>query len=74
MQGQFGCGKLARHFFNVGLPLQVLKSNAGYYIGTTQEESGWAMPFTRESIEYFQTEDAAVTALETGRWTQKRSL
>jgi hypothetical protein len=49
------------------LPLQVLQSNAGYYIGT-QTENG---PFSRESIEYFRKHGDAESALATGEWTQK---
>jgi hypothetical protein len=52
----------------VKLPLQVCRSAAGFYLGT-MEESG--MPYSRESIEYFPTQDAAVTALNSGHWTQK---
>ena len=52
------------------LPLQVLKSNAGFYIGT-QTESG---PFTRESMEYFRKHSDAESALATGDWTQNDHL
>lgn len=63
-------GRLAEHFCGVSLPLQVLKSAAGFYIGTLQD----GMPFTRESVEYFPTEEIAQAALSDGKWTQKRSL
>ncbi|MDH0051007.1 hypothetical protein [Comamonas terrigena] len=52
------------------LPLLVLQSNAGYYIGT-QTENG---PFSRESIEYFRKHGDAESALATGEWTQKLHL
>jgi hypothetical protein len=51
------------------LPLQVLRSAAGHYIGTF--DGG---PVTRESVEYFPTDEAARHALETGAWTQRRHL
>lgn len=49
------------------LPLQVLKSNAGHYIGTADENG----PCSRESNEYFRSESAARLALAEGSWTQK---
>lgn len=59
-------GKLAASCgFN--LPLQVLQSAAGFYLGTS--ESG--MPFSRESNEYWPFRHEAETALENGTWTQK---
>jgi hypothetical protein len=60
-------GKLALSVCHVELPLQVLKSQAGFYIGTFDEEG----PCSRESFEYFPTKEAAFAALETGEWTQK---
>lgn len=48
------------------LPLQVLKSAAGYYIGTADDEG----PCSRESCEYFPTRDRAAQALASGAWTQ----
>jgi len=59
-------GKLAKDVCNVTLPLQVLRSQAGFYIGTFDEDG----PCSRESVEYFPTKDAAFAALETGEWTQ----
>lgn len=59
-------GELAKqHGYN--LELQVLKSNAGYYIGT-MEDSG--MPVSRESIEYFDTQTEAFSALRNNTFTQ----
>lgn len=49
------------------LPLKVMRSNAGFYIGTSQD----GMPFSRESAEYFQNQGAADEALATGKWTQR---
>lgn len=59
-------GKLAKSICGVELPLQVLESQAGFYIGTSDEDG----QCSRESVEYFQTEDEAFAALETGEWTQ----
>jgi hypothetical protein len=60
-------GKLAREYCNVKLPIQVLQSAAGYYIGTFDDEG----PCSRESEEYFATSKEAYTALETNNWTQR---
>lgn len=49
------------------LPLQVLRSAAGYYIGTYDDDG----PVTRESVEYFRTHQSAQQALGTGAWTQR---
>lgn len=51
------------------LPLKVCRSQAGYYLGT-QDEQG--CPYSRESAEYWRTDKAASQALETGRWTQRQ--
>lgn len=59
-------GKLAKEVCNVTLPLQVLESQAGFYIGTFDEDG----PCSRESAEYFPTKDEAFAALKTGEWTQ----
>ncbi|XUT40237.1 hypothetical protein ACFIMZ_10175 [Burkholderia sp. F1] len=48
------------------LPLEVLLSAAGHYIGT-QDSDG---PVSRESHEYFRSEAAAQRALDKGGWTQ----
>jgi predicted PolB exonuclease-like 3'-5' exonuclease len=50
------------------LPLQVLKSARGYYIGTMNHEG----PVSRESEEYFKTFQQAEKALVSGNWTQCR--
>lgn len=60
-------GRLALHWTGKRLSLRVLRSAAGYYIGTTDEEG----PVSRESVEYFPSSEAATTALETGQWEQR---
>lgn len=50
------------------LELQVMRSNAGFYIGTSDEEG---YPFSRESVEYFKNEREAIKAFATESWTQK---
>ena len=50
------------------LPVQVLKSAAGFYLGTLQGGS----PFTRESEKYWSTAAEAASALEDGLWTARR--
>lgn len=50
------------------LALKVMRSNAGFYIGTSDEEG---FPFSRESIEYFKNEKEANKAFSTESWTQK---
>lgn len=50
-----------------GIPLKVLKSARGFYIGTCDEHQG---PLSRESNEYWTCENDASHALESGRWTQ----
>lgn len=61
-------GRLALEYCGLKLPLQVLKSQAGFYLGTRDEEG----PCSRESAEYWRTKREADEAL-TGRrkWTQR---
>jgi len=61
-QNQFG--KIAKAS-GYQLEIQVLRSAAGYYLGTFDQ-----MPRSRESAEYFPTKAKAEEALATGRWTQ----
>jgi hypothetical protein len=61
-------GHLAQTFAAYELPLEILESAAGYYIGTCHLEQG---PFSRESEEYFPSAQAARNALENGVWTQR---
>lgn len=49
------------------LPLQVLKSRAGFYMRTCMDEG----PYTRESEEYWHESDAASVTFERGLWTQR---
>ncbi|EIY8646917.1 hypothetical protein ACVN7G_22100 [Escherichia coli] len=48
------------------LPLEILKSGRGYYIGTQCSEG----PVSRESEEYFKKYEQAERALKNGTWTQ----
>lgn len=59
-------GKLALAS-GVRLKLQVLHSNAGYYLGTFNDEG----PYSRESVEYFRTQGLAEAAMTSGEWTQR---
>ncbi|WP_413731807.1 hypothetical protein [Sodalis sp. RH20] len=60
-------GLLALAYVGKSLPLQVLRSAAGHYIGTFDDG-----PVSRESVEYFPSHEAARHALETGAWTQRQ--
>lgn len=64
------CGKtghLAFEFCGKRLPLQVMSSAAGHYLGTCNEEG----PCSRESVEYWPSQAAAQSALDSGTWSQK---
>jgi hypothetical protein len=50
-----------------GMELQILQSNAGFYIGTTFD----GMPNSRESLQYWPTREAAAVALASGEWTSR---
>jgi hypothetical protein len=50
------------------LPVQVLKSAAGYYLGTEFE----GQPVSRESVDYYRSAGAAKAALDEGTWTARR--
>ncbi len=52
-------GYLALTYEDLRLPLQILKSAAGYYLGTAHEGE----PVSRESHEYFVSHEAATRAL-----------
>lgn len=60
-------GKLAKHFCRLELPLKVLQSHRGFFIGTCDEDG----PCSRESVEYFPTPTEAAAALDSGAWTQR---
>ncbi|WP_238897530.1 hypothetical protein [Achromobacter xylosoxidans] len=59
-------GQLALSHTGKVLPLQVLPSAAGHYIGTRDSQG----PVSRESREYFRSQRAAERALERGGWSQ----
>lgn len=59
-------GKLAMQI-GQRLPLQVLRSAAGYYLGTFDAEG----PVSRESVEYWPQRTQAEDALRSGGWTQR---
>ena len=50
------------------LPLQVLQSNTGFYIGTKDSEGA---PNSRESAVYWKKALEAQAALDSGNWVQK---
>lgn len=59
-------GKLAAQCgFN--LPVSVLQSQAGFYLGTANELG----PVSRESMEYYRKRADADQALANGSWTQR---
>lgn len=60
-------GALALAYTGKRLPLQVLRSAAGHYIGTHDDEG----PVSRESVEYFPSHEVAQRALATHAWTQR---
>ncbi|EMR0646294.1 hypothetical protein JJP89_08360 [Enterobacter hormaechei] len=66
-QASFGqSGHLALIHCGKFLPLEVLHSAAGHYIGTRDTEG----PVSRESCQYFRSYAAAQRALERGGWSQ----
>ena len=70
VQSQFNgrvYGQLALEYCGKRLPLQILRSNAGFYIGTADDDG----PVSRESAEYYVTRDAAQRAHALGDWTQR---
>lgn len=61
-------GMLAREHLGLMLELQVMKSQAGYYLGTADDGG----PVSRESLEYWPNEHQAENALNGKQdWTQK---
>lgn len=60
-------GKLALECCDLKLELRVLRSGAGWYLGTFDKEG----PVSRESLEYWDTEDQADHALLYNLWTQR---
>lgn len=59
-------GKLALEHCKKRLPVQVMRSAAGYYIGTCDDDG----PVSRESSEYWRKQADADSALQKGSWTQ----
>ncbi|SEB14329.1 hypothetical protein SAMN05660964_03800 [Thiothrix caldifontis] len=59
-------GKIAQQY-GYDLELTILKSNAGFYVGTSKDY----MPVSRESVEYYKTKELAQTALDTGTFKQR---
>lgn len=51
--------------------LKVMKSAAGFYIGKSIMEMGFPLPYSRESQEYFPTEEEAQNALTSGQYTKR---
>lgn len=62
-------GHLALNYAGKYLPLEVLHSAAGHYIGTRDSRG----PVSRESREYFRSAATAQRALARGGWTQLRN-
>lgn len=61
-------GVLAARFGYL-LPIRILSSNRGYYVGTFSETHG---AISRESVEYYPTQRLAEEAFRKGTWTQRR--
>ena len=59
-------GYIAKRYCGICLPLVVLQSRAGFYIGTAENGE----PVSRESVEYWQNFDDANEALLSNSWTQ----
>lgn len=70
MSQQSPFGHLALIYAGKYLPLEVLQSAAGHYIGTRDIDG----PVSRESHEYFRSSKAAQRALVRGGWTQLHNL
>lgn len=64
-------GMLAERDCGKKLPLKVLESHAGFYLGTFDEEEG---PCTRESVEYWPTREKAERAFAECEWSQRYHL
>jgi hypothetical protein len=62
-------GLLAKQYCGVDLPVQVLRSAAGFYLGT-QDSLGF--PVSRESVQYWRKHGDAKDALDQGSWTQRQ--
>lgn len=51
--------------------LKVMKSAAGFYIGRSITEMGFLMPYSRDSQEYYPTEEEAQRALSDNTYTRR---
>ena len=60
-------GKLAYEIMGIRLPLEILHSGRGYYIGTAND----AGPVSRESLEYWPHYESAHIAFKNNAWTQR---
>lgn len=60
---------ISSHNLSANLPLEILQSESGFYLGTRHPLNG--SPYTRESSEYWPQRSDAVLALITGTWTQQ---
>ncbi|OLP04538.1 hypothetical protein [Rhodoferax antarcticus] len=60
-------GQLALQYCKKRLPLMVMRSAAGYYIGTCSDEG----PCSRESTGYYRHQADAQHALDAGEWNQR---
>jgi len=61
-------GYLAARYCRLRLPIKVLQSGAGYYIGTWNDG-----PCSRESQEYYPNKESAQSALTNNTFTQRES-
>jgi hypothetical protein len=52
-------------------PLLVMRSRHGYYIGRAETSTGYPMPYSRDSVEYFARKEDAQLALDSSSWTQR---
>ena len=59
-------GKMAFDYCKKRLPVQVMRSAAGYYVGTCDDEG----PVSRESCENWRKQSDADSALKDSNWTQ----
>ncbi len=59
-------GELALACCGKKMPVEVMRSHAGFYLGTSDNTA----PLSRESIEYWRTRGEAEDALRDGNWTQ----
>ena len=61
-------GYIALTFTGMELEMQVCKSAAGFYVGTMDPMLG---PVSRESVEYYRTNEEAHSALINNTFTQR---